>query len=202
MSNKGYKQLPEHIKKRVEAVAKTKMNWSQERYDQWKLRVSESNRAAEPEVRVKNSESHKGQMAWNKGNNWRDKYTLEEVRFINANKMRKYRGQHVQVRISDNMGLMIRMAIKDNKNGRHWEDFVDYTLDELLIHLKNQFQEGMSWDSYGKYGWHIDHIKPRSAFHFNNPNDIEFRECWSLNNLQPLWAIDNLRKNAKFVECA
>ena len=198
MSSKGYKQLPEHIQKRIEAVVKTRENWPQEKYNQWKLRVSENNRAGDPDIRAKSSESHKGQKAWNKGNNWRDEYTLEEIRMINANRMRVYREQNVQVRISDNMGLMMRMAIKENKNGRHWEDFVDYTLNKLITHLENLFQKGMSWNNYGKYGWHIDHIKPRSAFHFNNPNDIEFQECWSLNNLQPLWAIDNLKKNAKY----
>jgi hypothetical protein len=198
MFKKGYKQSPEHIKKRVEAIAKTKSEWTQERYNQWKERVSESNRAAEPEIREKNSSAHKGQIAWNKGNNWRNKYTLEEVRRINANRMKRHREQNVQVRISDNMGIMMRMAIKENKNGRHWEDFVDYTLVELIKHLEKLFQYGMSWNNYGKYGWHIDHIKPRSAFHFNNPHNVEFQECWSLENLQPLWAVDNLKKNAKF----
>jgi len=46
--------------------------------------------------------------------------------------------------------------------------------------------------------WHIDHIRPISAFSFTVPEDPEFKECWALNNLQPLWAFDNLSKGGKW----
>lgn len=29
------------------------------------------------------------------------------------------------------------------------------------------------------------------------PDDPEFRECWALSNLQPLWAKDNMSKHAR-----
>jgi len=198
MSKKGYKQSFEHIQKRVKATAKAREEWSREKYNQWTSNISKNNRAGTLEVRTKNSIAHKGNIPWNKGNNWRDKFTIEELKTINAKRARKRRRQNIRVRIGDNMSSMIYLALKAKKNGRHWEDFVDYTLDELIVHLENQFQLNMSWDNYGE--WHIDHKKPRSAFHFKNPNDIEFRKCWSLNNLQPLWAIDNLKKNATFKE--
>lgn len=46
----------------------------------------------------------------------------------------------------------------------------------------------MSWDNYGS--WHIDHIKPISKFQKNTPIKV----VNNLDNLQPLWAIENLRK--------
>ena len=52
-----------------------------------------------------------------------------------------------------------------------------------------------SGDNYGK--WHIDHIKPISSFNINGINSDDFKKCWSLNNLQPLWAKDNLQKGNK-----
>ena len=55
----------------------------------------------------------------------------------------------------------------------------------------------MSWDNYGRNGWEIDHIKPISSFNFNSYKDKEFKECWSLENLQPLWAEENIRKSNK-----
>ena len=70
-----------------------------------------------------------------------------------------------------------------------------YTADELRARLETQFLSGMNWDNYGLYGdkWHVDHIKPVSAF--NLPDQLI--ECFALENLQPLWAIDNLTKHAK-----
>jgi len=72
---------------------------------------------------------------------------------------------------------------------------VGYSLDELKLHLESQFTEGMSWENYGK--WHIDHIIPLSSFDIQNYDDKSFKKCWSLENLQPLWAEDNLKKSNK-----
>lgn len=95
-------------------------------------------------------------------------------------------------KLSDTISNLIRLSLKNNKNGYHWEDLVNFTLQDLIVHLEKQFKDGMNWNNQGK--WHIDHIKPISNFSFNSYEDKDFQECWSLRNLQPLWAIDNLRK--------
>lgn len=102
------------------------------------------------------------------------------------------RKQDVRYRIHDAVSSAIYDALKKNKNGRSWEKLVDFTLSDLIIHLKKLFQPGMTWKNYGK--WHIDHIVPRSKFYFQSADDPEFKKCWALNNLQPLWAIDNIKK--------
>lgn len=86
----------------------------------------------------------------------------------------------------------IRKSLYGNKSGRHWESLVEYTLDQLTAHLEAQFLPGMAWKNYGK--WHIDHRIPISAFNFEAPEDIDFKQCWALRNLRPLWAVDNIRK--------
>ena len=53
----------------------------------------------------------------------------------------------------------------------------------------------MNWDNYGE--WHVDHIIPKSSFNFSSKHDKEFKECWALDNLQPLWAEDNIAKSDK-----
>ena len=98
-------------------------------------------------------------------------------------------------RLNQTISVGISSSLATGKNGRHWETLVNYTLEDLKIHLEFQFQEGMTWDNYGKYGWHIDHIKPISSFHFESFDDPEFKQCWDLDNLQPLWAKDNWRKS-------
>ena len=69
-----------------------------------------------------------------------------------------------------------------------------YTEKELVKNIENKFTDSMSLENHGK--WHIDHIKPISAFvreGITNPKIIN-----ALSNLQSLWAKDNLRKNFKY----
>lgn len=98
-------------------------------------------------------------------------------------------------RVSNSISDGIRYSLKNGKEGHHWESLVGYTVDDLMAHLAPQFAKGMTWDNYGK--WHVDHIRPISHFNFESYTDTEFKECWSLWNLQPLWAKENLCKQDK-----
>ena len=106
------------------------------------------------------------------------------------------RNQIPKNKINRAIGCQMNKAIARGKRGYRWEDIVGYTLTDLLKHLKSLFKEGMTWDNYGLYGWHIDHIRPLSSFKFKDVNDPQVAEAWALSNLQPLWAKDNLRKGA------
>jgi hypothetical protein len=99
-------------------------------------------------------------------------------------------------RVHSNMSRSIRSCIHSGKNGRKWESIVGYTRDELVAHLESQFKEGMTWENYG--AWEIDHIRPKASFAFQSDADAEFKECWKLSNLQPLWMPENRRKWAHF----
>lgn len=76
-----------------------------------------------------------------------------------------------------------------------WSAAVGWTMDELRAHLERQFKGRMSWRNKGK--WHIDHIRPVASFSFTSVDDPQFRECYALANLRPLWKRHNLVKNAK-----
>jgi len=127
-------------------------------------------------------------------------YTANKAEIIQKNcaHKRKKRQTDPMYRLRDIISRGISKSLKGNKNGLHWEDLVGYTLGELREHLEAQFQDSMTWETYGLYGWHIDHIKPISAFEFMHVGDPEFKECWALSNLQPLWAKDNLSKGMKW----
>lgn len=73
--------------------------------------------------------------------------------------------------------------------------YLNYTPNELQSHIESQFKDGMSWDNRSE--WHIDHIIPVSHFNYDSPYHPEFVFCWSLFNLQPLWAFDNISKNSR-----
>ena len=87
---------------------------------------------------------------------------------------------------------MVRNNISGTTANKLRQD-LGYTIDELKIHLEKLFVDGMSWENYGE--WHIDHIKPVKIFEYKTTKDKGFKECWALENLQPLWAEDNLRKS-------
>ena len=73
-----------------------------------------------------------------------------------------------------------------------------YSIEELMNHLEEQFTEGMTWNNYGE--WHVDHKLPMKNFKFNSTECDGFKECWSLDNLQPLWKKENLSKGSKILE--
>jgi len=102
-----------------------------------------------------------------------------------------------QFRLSQNMGAKIRQTLRGEKAGRKWETLVGYTKKDLIKHLESKFEPWMDWNNYGK--WVIDHIKPKSLFHFNSYKDQEFKDCWALKNLQPMEKIANLKKFNHFV---
>jgi len=105
------------------------------------------------------------------------------------------KGSTPKGKLNRNMGKAISTALRGNKAGRHWELLVDFTLNQLKQHLKKHFQFGMTWANYGE--WHIDHTIPKSVFNYKTAEDIDFRECWNLKNLKPMWARDNIRKKNK-----
>lgn len=118
------------------------------------------------------------------------RYYLEHREQYNANSQRRL--ANPRNRVSHCISTGMTKSLRRGKSGNHWEKLVGYTLDELMNHLESQFTKGMSWSNYG--AWHIDHIIPVSFFGFESFSDNEFRQCWSLKNLQPLWAFDNISK--------
>lgn len=120
---------------------------------------------------------------------------------IYCDKSNKKRISHPKGKLNNSIRVGIYDSLqKGSKSNRHWEELVGYTLEQLQKHIEKQFVVGMTWENYGKHGWHIDHIIPISAFNFETPEDIDFRRCWSLNNLRPLWATDNLKKHDKLIK--
>ena len=102
----------------------------------------------------------------------------------------------IPIRVHRYVGNAVRHSLlRGAKNNRRLETILGYKIKTLQKHLERKFQYGMTWENYGE--WHIDHIVPVSAFNFEKPEDIDFKRCWSLKNLQPLWAIDNIKKRNK-----
>ena len=109
---------------------------------------------------------------------------------------------NINFKISITIRNSVKRILKIHTKTGNTKDFVDYTPEQLKNHLESLWQVGMSWENYGLYGWHIDHMRPLASYNFiredGTLNELEIKKATDLQNLQPLWAIDNLIKGAKY----
>lgn len=84
------------------------------------------------------------------------------------------------------------MALKNQQKAGSAVDDLGCTIPELMAHLERRFLPGMTWANWSRHGWHIDHIKPLASFDLTDRE--QFLAACHYTNLQPLWAVDNLRK--------
>lgn len=83
----------------------------------------------------------------------------------------------------------------------HTVELLGCSIRFFMDYLESLFTDGMTWENRGAYQrggpmtWHIDHIKPCVSFDLTDPE--QQKECFSYKNCQPLWAVDNMSKNAR-----
>lgn len=129
---------------------------------------------------------------------WRDK-NRDKLNEKNRHWIQHKRKTDNSFRFKDRLRTAVWQCLKErniNKINTTF-DLLGYTLEELMVHLEKQFTEGMAWDNYGE--WHVDHKIPMASFNFETVEDREFKLCWCLDNLQPLWGPDNLSKGTKLL---
>ena len=187
----------QYEKDNKEKIAKRKKEYAKNN----KAQLSEYHKQYEKDNKEKRASQKKEYYRDNK-----DKIedAIEKYRNNHKEKLRKYRNEwqnnkrknNPMYRLNINISRDINRSLKDNKKGRHWEDLIGYTLDDIKRHLESQFTEGMTWDNYGKNGWWIDHVIPCVAFDLTKIK--EQRKCFNYKNLQPLWWRDNIVKNSYY----
>lgn len=96
-----------------------------------------------------------------------------------------------------NIGWELRYHLKKGSSVARIERLLGYTVSDLRRHLERQFTEGMTWNNFFSGQIHIDHIIPQSSF--NLQDDDQWRKCWCLSNLRPIWASENRRKSNKII---
>ena len=100
-------------------------------------------------------------------------------------------------KITASISCGVWRSLKRNKAKHHWENLVGYTLEDLIKRLKNTIPLGYKWEDFLNGLLHLDHIIPISAFNFTKPEHLDFKNCWTLSNLQLLPANENRIKNKK-----
>ena len=165
-------------------------------------------KVADKKYRIKNKEklSNKHKV-WYDDN--KDKWNLyiKKYREKNIDKIKKTKRDYERNRkasdpiykLISNFRTAIYQVLKESnvEKNKHYFDILQYTPEELIVHLELQFKDSMNWDNYGF--WHVDHKLPITHFNIQEMGDEEFMKCWSLENLQPMWAEENIRKSNKII---
>jgi hypothetical protein len=113
---------------------------------------------------------------------------------------KKKQKNNVWYRFARNLRTRISRAIKSNigaTKASTLRQLIGCSIQALRIHLESQFTIEMSWENYGTY-WHVDHKLPLSLFDLTKPEQQKI--AFNFENLQPLRALENMRKSDKIGE--
>jgi hypothetical protein len=140
----------------------------------------------------------------------------KEYQSLNKDKVRASKVRSERKRMANDPSFKLRKRISgqirdhmkrfgSSKNGKSILNFLPYTIEELRIHLENQFEPWMNWNNYRAYNsktwndddqsiwtWSIDHIVPQYKLPYQSMDEDNFKKCWSLNNLRPMSSKQNL----------
>jgi hypothetical protein len=166
------------------------------------IRRNESIKKAAKKQRIKNPEKHSlANKQWRERNqeqhckNARNYYQKNKSHANETKRKKRMEKRHSDpfYSLTQAVRSLISRAFK-NKNYTKTSKtcaILGCSWDELARHIESQFTNGMNWGNRGQ--WHIDHIIPLASA--QTPDDLLRLNHYT--NLQPLWALDNLRKGAK-----
>lgn len=124
------------------------------------------------------------------------KHRSGSIKYYNS--LKKDPVKYARYKLAHNLRKRISEVLKrkgrKNNNSGSGSKLFGCTSKQLRDHIERQFKPGMTWENYGE--WHVDHIIPVSSFDLNNME--QRNKCYNYTNLQPLWAIDNMKKSNKY----
>lgn len=110
---------------------------------------------------------------------------------------RKRRASDLDYKMLCVLRSRVSNAVSRGYKNTKTKELLGCDIEYFKMYIEEQFTEGMSWDNYGRYGWHIDHIIPCSKFNLKDVEDQ--KQCFHYTNLQPMWAKDNHSKSDKIL---
>ncbi len=94
----------------------------------------------------------------------------------------------LRVKLGNRIACAVRRGSPNPK--RHTMELIGCSGLELKIHIESLWLDGMNWSNWSPSGWHIDHVIPLASA----KTDDEMIALCHYTNLQPLWAVDNIKK--------
>lgn len=123
---------------------------------------------------------------------WRDKNKnrhIETSRAYDAYQLMT----NPQRRIAKNLRNRLRKAMLGKTRGVSAVGDLGMSIAAFRLYFETLFSDGMGWENYGD--WHIDHIRPLDAFDLTDLDQA--KAACHFTNLQPLWALENMKKANK-----
>jgi hypothetical protein len=135
---------------------------------------------------------------WNKKNVTKRRKIVAKSRRNNRQYYCDYNKNRNQTDILFRLQGQIRslMCTRIKNKSMKTSDIIGCDWNTFKNHIESKFTEGMTWDNYGYYGWHYDHIIPISSA--ESEEDVIRLNHYT--NFQPLWWDDNLQKSNKISE--
>jgi len=131
-----------------------------------------------------------------------DSQKVMEWKRINTDKVKSYKYGTPQKRMKTHLSKVFSKKINKNRLGtcQIMENYLGYSIQDLYKHLESQFEDRMNWDNYGSGSgkWCIDHRIPDSWFEYSSYEDYDFKKCWALENLKPMWFDKNSSKKNQY----
>lgn len=187
------KQAKKYYQQNKEKLTKATKDWRnshEQEIKKYRKEYKEKNKDKIKKQDKKYQQEHKQQKR-----NYDKKY--KQTHKLQRNKHRKERRKtDINYKLIEYLRNRIRYVLKGKNNSKSTMSLIGCTILELKQYLKKKFKKDMSWDNYGYYGWHVDHIKPCASFDLSKKS--EQKNCFHYTNLQPLWAEENLKKGIKY----
>lgn len=201
----AFKQRTQEHKKQVDAVYASKPE------------VKERKRAREQtdEYKAKKKECNKQYRQTEKG---KEKQMKSQAKYNSSIKGKEKRNEYqrhrhrtdVCVRVRQNLSRRLNNLLHKCLNSQLYEKDtmkeLGCDMDFFVKHIEDQFEEGMSWDNYGRpegvpieCTWDLDHITP-AEFKENGeePTVDDIIERSHYTNFQPMWCKQNQAKSNKY----
>jgi hypothetical protein len=124
---------------------------------------------------------------------WRLKHKEKWNAYVREH-IRRKRKTNINFLIMERLRSRLKDIFRHSRSGMAIK-FLGCSLVDFKKYLESKFEKGMSWSNKGE--WHIDHIIPCNSFDLTKEEEAE--KCFHYTNLQPLWALDNLRKGSKIL---
>lgn len=180
-----------------------------------KIKNKEYNQKNKETIKIKNKkykENHKNNI---KHYLVKNKDSIKKVRNARE-KLRKEIDPSYKLKtiMSKSINKMLK-SFGFSKNGESFSRYLDCPINQLKKHIELLFSAPenldhngkiwMKWESWGIYNskiwddndsstwtWNVDHIIPQSDLPYTSMEDENFKKCWSLENLRPYSAKQNV----------
>lgn len=144
-------------------------------------------------------------------------YKIKNKKRDNERNKNRLKNDHVYYLMHQCSHSVCLMLSKNNssKNGKSSRRYFPFTKEELKLHIEKQFSNienldnngkvWMNWNNRGMYvseswddndsatwKWQLDHIIPHSKLPYSSMEEENFKKCWTLSNLRPYSAKQNL----------